>query len=100
MMKRKPTSIDSLWDKSLKKQKRQIALTMFNKWQVQSDYEYKSLSWLKCEVNDKSLMEKLCCHVCRKYEGHIMGIKYFLWAWIEGSTNQKMSNVVDHAISE
>ena len=31
MMKRKPTSIDSLQDKSLKKQKRQIALTTFNK---------------------------------------------------------------------
>ena len=29
-----------------------------------------------------------------------MGMKNFSSAWIKGSTNQKISNVVDHATSE
>ena len=99
IMKRR---IDSslITESSSKKQKRQITLTTFNKWQVQFDRDYNSLLWLRCETNNKSLVETLWCHSCRKYERHITGMKNFSRAWIEGSTNQKTSNVVDHAKSE
>ena len=51
-------------------------------------------------MNDNVLVEKLWCHACRKYESSITGMKNFSSAWIKGSTNQKMSNVVDHATCE
>ena len=99
-MKRKTLLTDSLRDKSLKKEKRQITLATFNKWKVQFNRDYNSLSWLRCETNDDALVEKLWCHACRKYESYIMGMKNFSSAWIKGSTNQKTSNLVDHATSE
>ena len=40
------------------------------------------------------------CETCRKYEDGITGIKNFSRAWIVGSSNQKTSNIVDHATSE
>ena len=99
-MKRKTLLTDSSRDKSLKRQKRQITLSTFNKWQVQFDRDYSSLSWLRCDTNDNVLIDKLWCHACTKYESYITGMKNFSSAWIKGSTNQKTSNVVDHATSE
>ena len=99
-MKRKALLTDSIRDKSLKKEKRQVTLATFNKWQLQFDRNYNSLSWLRCETNDNTLVEKLWCHACRKYESSITGMKNFSSTWIKGSTNQKTSNVVDHATSE
>ena len=72
----------------------------FNKLKIQFDRDYDSLSWLRCETSDNALVENLWCHACRKYESAITGLKNFSNAWIKGSTNQKTSNVVDHAKSE
>jgi len=38
--------------------------------------------------------------VCKQYESQIDSLKNFSRAWIEGSTNHKTSNIVDHATSE
>ena len=91
--------IDSVRD-SFKKRNQPVFLTTFNKWQVQFDRDYNSLCWLRCETNDNALVEKLWSHACRKYESYITGMKNFSIAWIKGSTNQKTSNVMDHATSE
>ena len=99
-MKRKTVLTDSSSDKSLKKEKCQITLTTFNKWQVQFNRDNNSLCWLRCETNNNALVEKLWCRACRKYESYITGMKNFSSAWIKGSTNQKMSSVMDHATSE
>ena len=40
------------------------------------------------------------CECCRRFEDRIRGVKAFSAAWISGSTNQKLSNVVDHARSD
>lgn len=37
--------------------------------------------------------------VCWKYERKISGLKIFSKAWIDGSENQRTSNVIDHATS-
>ena len=52
------------------------------------------------DCSDKSLVSTLWCEVCRKYERRIDSKKNFSRAWIDGSTNHKTSNVVDHASSE
>ena len=42
----------------------------------------------------------LWCEARRKHEDGITGMKNFSKAWITGSSNQKTSNIVDHATSE
>ena len=96
----KMTLTNCLCDKSPKTPRRQISLVTFNKWKVQFDRDYDSLSWLRCETSDNMVVENLWCHACRKYESTITGLKNFSNAWIKGSTNQKTSNVVEHAKSE
>ena len=68
-----------------KKVKRNIPLTTFNKWQIQFDREFSSLSWLQCDKDSTdSFVETLWCVACRKFESSIEGMKNF---WIVGSTN-------------
>ena len=58
--------------------------------------------WLSADMDgkDKSLVSTLCCVICRKYESKICGHKNFSKAWTDGSSNQKTSNIMDHACSE
>ena len=86
---------------SSKKAKRQVTKATFNKWQRENDREHQTLSWLRCEMDrDNIHVASLHCALCNKYEGHLQSLKSFNAAWITGSTNQKVSNVVDHAGSE
>ena len=86
----------------LKKTKRQVSKDTFIKWQKVHERQYQTMTWLRCTVDssDKSLVATLWCEVCRKYERRIDSKKNFSRAWIDGSTNHKTSNVVDHASSE
>ena len=38
----------------------------------------------------------LNCALCKKYEGHLQSLKNFNTAWITGSTNQKVSSILDN----
>jgi len=38
--------------------------------------------------------------MCKKYESRIDSLKNFSRAWIDGSTNHKTSNIVDHVTSD
>ena len=85
-----------------KKTKRQISKETFSKWQKLYEREFQAMSWLRCSLDrlDKSLVSALWCEVCHKYEKRIDSKKNFSRVWIDGSTNQKTSNVMDHASSE
>ena len=87
---------------SSKKAKRQVTVATFNKWKSQFEREHETLSWLRCDedADDKSLVAVLWCQACRTHERSITGLKNFSRVWIVGSTNQRSSNVVDHAKSE
>ena len=45
-------------------------------------------------------MVSLYCAICRKYEAYIQSLKNFRKDWIDGSTNQRMSNLMAHATSD
>ena len=63
--------------------------------------EYRTPSWLRCdEDSSKKLIERLWCETCRRFEDKIRRVKNFSPAWISGSINEKVSNVVDHAKME
>ena len=82
-----------------KQAKRQVSVATSQKWQSQQEKEHKALSWLRCDKQQKHV-ERLWCEICRRLEDKICGVKNFSAAWIAGYTNQKLSNVLDHAQSE
>lgn len=47
-----------------------------------------------------SLVGLLWCKICRRFEDKISGIMHFSKVWLDGSTNQKTSNIMDHAASD
>ncbi len=53
-----------------------------------------------CVVQSKTSLDTLWCETCRTFEDKICGTKNFSAVWIKGSTNQKLSNVLDHAKSD
>ena len=86
---------------SEKKGRRQITVRTFEKWQGQYIPAHESLTWLQCDKDpsDKTLISELWCEPCRKYEARMKGQKNFSNAWIRGTSNQRTSNVIDHASS-
>ena len=48
----------------------------------------------------QSYVESLWCETCRQFQDKIRGTKNFSAAWITGSTNQKLSNVLDHTYGD
>jgi len=70
-----------------------------HKWQRTYEREHQSMVRLHAELDDqdKSLVSTLWCVVCRQYETRMCGPKDFSRAWIDGSSNHKMSSVTDHA---
>ena len=81
---------------SAKKAKRQVTKKTFEKWQ--STIASTRLSWLRCEMErDTAHFVSLNCALCKKYEGHLQSLKNLNTAWITGSTNQKVSSILDHA---
>ena len=79
--------------------KRQVSVATFQKWQSQQEKEHETLTWLRCDKQQR-YVESLWCETCRRFQDKIRGTKNFSAAWITGSTNQKLSNVLDHARSD
>ena len=83
---------------STKMTKRQIMKATFEKWQKENDMEHQTLSWLRCDFDAKGAhVVSLYCTICRKY---VRSLKIFRRDWIVGSTNQRTSNLIDHATSD
>ena len=82
--------------------RRKVTVTAFEKWQKQFDKEHQTLSWLRCckDQSNRSLVSTLFCDVCRLYEDKIEGMRNYSPVWVNGSANQKTSNIIDHAKSD
>ena len=92
---------DLLCSSSAKKGKEQIMKATFEKWQKEHEIEHQMLSWLQCDLDDKGThMVSLYYAVCRKYEDSLRSLKNFRRDWIVGLTNQRTSNLIDHAMSD
>ena len=80
-----------------KRLKRQVQVSTFEKWQQELVKEHNTLRlWLCCERDRREwlLVSTLCCKVCREYEDKIIRYRNFSSAWINGSSNQRTSNIV------
>ena len=68
----------------------------FDKWQKEHKQEYRTLTWLRCELGrDKVHVESLYCAVCRKYKKEICSLKN-----LSRGIPTSISNMVDHARSD
>ena len=97
--KRSISSLASSSGSQPKQAKRQVSVATFQKWQSQQEKEHETLTWLHCDKQQR-YVESLWCETCRWFQDKIRGTKNFSAAWITGSTNQKLSNVLDHARSD
>lgn len=100
--RKRNTAVGSNDGSKTKRSKRQVSKETFQKWQRTYEKEHQSMAWLRADMDeqDKSIVSKLWCVVCRKYETSICGLKNFSMAWIDGSSNHKTSNITDHANSD
>ena len=84
-----------------KKVKRRVSLATFDKWKRQFNDQYHTSRWLQCDKDTTDYtVTLLWCDVCRKYSDQIRTMRNFSSAWVNGSANQRNSNIVDHAKSE
>jgi len=95
-------SSDSVSSSGAKKTKgRQFTKSTFDKWQREHEREHQTLTWLRCDLEkDRVHVASLYCVACKKYESNICSMKNFSSSWVKGSTNLKLSNMLDHARSE
>ena len=95
--KRGPFTTDSCAN-SNKKTVRRLSKATFDKWKRDNEVSHQTMSWLCCELErDKNFVATLYCSVCKRFEQHIQSGRNFSVAWITGSANKKLSNVIDHA---
>jgi len=84
---------------SSKKSMRRLFKATFDKWE-RDEITHQTMSWLSCELErDRSFVATLYCSLCKRFEHHIQSGRNFSAAWITGSSNKKLSNVIDHAKS-
>ena len=98
--KRTRTSSSSSFDSSQseKKDRHQITIRTFESWQGQYNAPHRSLTWLRCDKDpsDRSFISMLWCEL---YRTRINRQTNFSSTWIQGTSNQRTSSVVDHANS-
>ena len=95
------SSSDSGGPTTKKTKKRQFIKSTFDKWQREHEQEHQMLTWLRCNLEaDKVHVATLYCAIYRKYEQGISTLKNFSNSWIVGSTNLRLSNMLDHAGSD
>ena len=84
---------------SSNKVRRQVAVATFKKWQSKFEHEHQLLSWLRCDVceDNRGLVDKLWCELCRKHEHSIQSSKNLSRAWTH-STIAYPLDVFPHVI--
>ncbi len=78
-MKRTAASRGASSTAPTKKERRQLSIATFEKWQREFNREHDTLSGLRCNKDRESrgLVDCLWCEVCRKYEKRICSSKNF-----------------------
>ena len=95
------TQFGHFGDSDVPAKKRQLTKATFNKWQHEHKKDHLTRSWLRCDLQqDQRHVASLRCEVCTKYRSHLESMKNFSKTWVTGSTNLKVSNVIEHATSE
>ena len=88
---------------SSERKKRSVTYSTYEKWKKDFDREYRSISWLSCDVQMQSgtkTVTALKCAVCAIFKERLKTDRNFNDSWIVGAKSVKTSNIRDHAQSD
>ena len=77
--------------------KRMVQRTTVEKWMKELDKEHSTSLWLKFEVADRDHVSLLKCSICSQFSEKLQSMRNFRSAFIDGSSNVRVSNVKEHA---
>ena len=81
--------IDELEESEVKR--RTVSHSTFLKWQKELDKEFKTLTWLQCEVGGKNVTA-LKCSTCATFEKNITGRRNFSDKSATSKTTRVLTN--------
>ena len=77
--------------------RRAVQKKTVQEWISQYDKQYNTTVWLKYDTADRNHVSKLRCAVCSQFQKELESMRNFRPAFIDGSTNVRISTVKDHA---
>ena len=77
--------------------KRMVQRTTVEKWMKELDKEHSTSLWLKFEVADRDNVSLLKCSICSQFSKKLQSMRNFISAFIDGSSNVRVSNVKEQA---
>ncbi len=67
---------------------------------MENDWELNTSTWLKLEMVDREHVALLKCSVCSQFATKLESMRNFKAAFIDGSSNIRLSSVKDHAATD
>ena len=80
--------------------RRPVQRRTVEKWIVENDRELNTSVWLKFEMADREHIALLKCSVCSQFATKLESMRNFKAAFIDGSSNIRISSVKDHAATD
>ena len=79
---------------------RALTVSTVKRWISENDKAVNTADWLTYEAPGRSVVSSLKCSACSKFQDKLRGMRNFKLGFIDGSRNQRISNVKDHASSD
>ena len=77
--------------------RRAVQKKTVQEWISQYDKQFNTAVWLKFDTVDRTHVSTLRCSVCSQFQKQLESLRNFRPAFIEGTTNVRLSTVKDHA---
>ena len=73
-----------------------------NKWIRENDKTLSTATWLKFDTDaaNRGVVVALRCSVCKQFCDKLVGMRNYNSAYVEGSSNLRLSSFKDHASTE
>ena len=91
------SSSDSSSSCSETSKRRAVQKKTVEEWVSQYDKQFNTAVWLKFNTVDRTHVSTLRCSVCTQFQKQLESMRNFRPAFIDGTTNVRLSTVKDHA---
>ena len=87
-------------EQALPSKRRALMVSTVKRWISENDKAVNTADWLTYEVPGWSVVSSLKCSACSKFQDKLRDMRNFKLGFIDGSRNQQISSVKDHASSD
>ena len=87
-------------EQALPSKRRALTVSTVKRWISENDKAVNTADWLNYEAPGRSVVSSLNCSACSKFQDKLRGMHNFKLGFIDGSRNQQISSVKDHASSD